>query len=92
MKAADGPSFVLWNFARLMRGPPRMVEPDELARDTPPERFVEKIADEGGDVYVAPVLEALRATLRAKRAGATADASCDAPEAATPAARTEAPP
>lgn len=38
------------------------------APDAPPEAFVEKVADEGGDVYVMPFMDALRAALRGKRA------------------------
>lgn len=67
MKAGSAASRVLWNFARLMRSPPRAPLTTEDARDAPPEHFVEKVADEGGDVYVVPMLEALFATLRARR-------------------------
>lgn len=37
------------------------------ARDAPPEMFVEKVPDEGGDVYVAPLVEALRRVFRRRR-------------------------
>lgn len=36
------------------------------ARDTPPEGFVEKISDEGGDVYMSPIVEAWRHIFRRK--------------------------
>ena len=36
-------------------------------RDAPPEAFVEKVPHEGGDVYVSPMLEMLRRTLRRRR-------------------------
>lgn len=39
------------------------------AADAPPEAFVQRISDEGGDVYVAPVLEALRLWIRRRIAG-----------------------
>lgn len=82
---------MIGDFARLMRGPPRVVEPEEASNDAPPERFTQKISDEGGDVYVAPMLEALRAALAkaVKRQGAGEpsrpgkDASSHAPEGAT---------
>ena len=80
---------MIGNFARLMRAPPRTVELEEPARDAPPERFVEKLSDEGGDVYIAPVLEALRAALRARLG--RADPSTDAPEGGTAAPGTGAP-
>lgn len=54
--------------------------------DAPPERFVDKLSEEGGDVYVAPVLEALRAALRARFG--RPDPSRDAPEGGTQAPRT----
>lgn len=58
---------MIGNFARILRGSPRPVDIEkELAeaKGEPPERFVEKISDEGGDVYVAPVLETLRAAVK----------------------------
>lgn len=36
------------------------------ARDQPPEGFVERIPHEGGDVFFAPILEALRNVLRVR--------------------------
>lgn len=42
------------------------------SRDQPPERFVERIPHEGGDVVFAPILETLRAVLRGRRADAGA--------------------
>ncbi|HVM44608.1 MAG TPA: hypothetical protein VM582_01635 [Candidatus Thermoplasmatota archaeon] len=81
---------MLWNFARLMRSPPRVVEPEEVADDAPPERFTQKISDEGGDVYLAPVLDALRAALARGKRAASEDASPPAPEGATLDERTEA--
>lgn len=80
---------MLWNFARLMRGPLRVVEPEEIANDAPPERFTQKISDEGGDVYVAPMLEALRAAYARGRRPTPGDASSDAPEAGTDVLGTE---
>lgn len=44
------------------------------ARDAPPENFVEKVPDEGGDVYMVPMLEALREWVRRRRGLAGADA------------------
>lgn len=35
-------------------------------RDAPPEAFVERVSDEGGEVYLAPVVEALRQLFRRK--------------------------
>lgn len=56
---------MIGNFARLLTGPPRVLAPElETALDAPPERFTEKISDEGGDVYIAPLVEALRAAVR----------------------------
>lgn len=44
-------------------------------RDAPPEAFVERISDEGGDVYVVPMLEALRQWVKRRRGdGGQADA------------------
>lgn len=51
--------------------------------DAPPERFVAKVSDEGGDVYLSPMVESLRAWLRKTRAGAVAEASMDAPQPTT---------
>lgn len=34
------------------------------APDAPPEHFVHKVSDEGGDVFIVPVLEMLREALR----------------------------
>jgi hypothetical protein len=44
------------------------------ARDAPPEGFVEKVTDDGGDVYMVPMLEALRDWVRRRRGLAGADA------------------
>ena len=75
---------MMGNFARLLRGAPQSADLEDAAtRDAPPERFVEKVEDEGGAVFLAPVLEALRETLRARRTRG-ADASSPAPKAATP--------
>lgn len=82
---------MIGNFARLMRGPPRVVEPEEASHDAPPEGFTQKISDEGGDVYVAPMLEALRAAL-ARARGAREERgqpSSSAPQGATPDEGTE---
>lgn len=53
------------------------------AHDAPPEAFVEKVSEEGGDVYVAPVLEALRAALRRRLSGARDEPATTVPEAST---------
>ena len=94
MKAENARGTVIGNFAKLMRGPPRIVEADEVAQDAPPERFTQKISDEGGDVYVAPMLEALRAALAAKvkRGQASEESSTTAPQRETPAGETQARP
>jgi hypothetical protein len=39
----------------------------EAAGDAPPERFVERIAHEGGDVIFTPLLENLRAVLGGRK-------------------------
>lgn len=52
--------------------------------DGPPERFVERIPHEGGDVVIAPILDALRAILRREKRTAEADASPSAPESSFP--------
>lgn len=85
MKPESPARNVIGNFARLVRGPTRYASLDEPGNDSPPERFVEKVTDEGGDVYIAPVLEALRAALaRARRAPRSAsDASSVAPQGAS---------
>lgn len=91
MKPESPRTPVIGNFARLVRGPTRYASLDEPGNDAPPERFVEKVSDEGGDVYIAPMLEALRAALaRARRAPSSAsDASSVAPEGASQTPRTE---
>lgn len=43
------------------------------ATDAPPEAFVQKISDEGGDVYMSPMIEMLRRVLRRRRGGDEAD-------------------
>lgn len=40
--------------------------------DAPPEQFVERISQEGGDVIVAPIIEALRDILGRRRSEARA--------------------
>lgn len=35
--------------------------------DSPPEGFVEKLPHEGGDVYIAPMLEAMRSWMRRRK-------------------------
>ena len=92
MKAESGRGHVIGNFAKLMRGPPRVVEADEVAHDAPPERFTQKISDEGGDVYVAPLLEALRAALAKAKRQPGEDASTTEPQRETPVAGTQARP
>ena len=53
---------------------PGGVAPRKEARDAPPEGFVERVQDEGGDVYMVPMLEALRDWVRRRRGLAGADA------------------
>ncbi|MFA5860976.1 MAG: hypothetical protein WDA16_04715 [Candidatus Thermoplasmatota archaeon] len=43
----------------------------ESAADAPPEQFVERFPHEGGDVFLAPVLETLRAVLSRVRGATT---------------------
>lgn len=38
-----------------------------VAADSPPEGFVEKLPHEGGDVYIAPMLEAMRTWMRRRK-------------------------
>lgn len=83
---------MIGNFARLTRsGSPRtLLDADEAATaDAPPERFVHKVSDEAGDVYLAPVLDSLREALRARRPAA-GNASTPEPETTTPESSTEA--
>ena len=47
--------------------------------DAPPEGFVERIPHEGGDVFIAPMLEALRNVLRTGRAKRAEDEKPEAP-------------
>lgn len=51
--------------------------PERLSenRDAPPEAFVQKLNEEGGTVYVAPMLEALRELLRRRRASTLPEVS-----------------
>lgn len=44
-----------------------LAQESDSAHDAPPERFVEKYPHEGGDVFLAPLLDSLRAALRAAR-------------------------
>lgn len=53
-------------------------------RDAPPEGFVQRVSDEGGDVYLSPVVEAFRQMFRRKP-------STDVTEASNPAPPTERP-
>lgn len=53
-------------------------------RDAPPEQFVQRVSDEGGEVYISPVLETLRQIFRRKP-------SMDASETSSPDAPTERP-
>lgn len=48
---------------------PSGVEDRREGTDSPPERFVEKVSDEGGDVYLVPFLDHLREWVRRRRAG-----------------------
>lgn len=49
---------------------------EELAGrpDAPPEGFVEKVPHEGGDVYIAPMLEAMRSWMRRRKDEAAEEA------------------
>lgn len=49
--------------------------------DQPPEAFVQRFRHEGGDVWVAPMVEMLRELLRRRRAGAPVEENAE-PEAA----------
>lgn len=44
------------------------------ARDAPPEAFVERLAYPGGDVYMVPLIEAMRQWFKRRRGDATDDA------------------
>ena len=80
---------MIGNFARMHRdATPRVLAEDEPAPDAPPERFVQKVDDEAGPVFLSPIVEALRDALRARRGG-DRDASRAAPETTTRPARTE---
>ena len=50
-------------------------------RDAPPAGFVERVQDEGGDVYVAPMVEALRDWLRRRKTEAARGQAGEAAEA-----------
>lgn len=63
-------------------------EAHDTATDAPPEAFVHSVADEGGVVIFAPVLDALRSTLRRAR-GLPEDPSISVPQAPSPEASTE---
>lgn len=72
---------MIFQFARLLRDRARALPPieEDPANDAPPERFVAKVSDEAGDVYLAPVIETLREALRKHRQ----PSSC-APETGSP--------
>jgi hypothetical protein len=57
-------------YAVKTRGPAGDVSAESA--DAPPERFVERIPHEGGDVIFAPMLETLRAILRGRKEPETA--------------------
>lgn len=73
-------------FARMLRSRDRVLSYEDTPEghrvngdagqtpDAPPVAFVAKHSDEGGDVYVAPVLDALRSALRRRRAAPATDA------------------
>lgn len=61
-------------YAVTALGPGRPERHSE-SRDAPPEAFVQKLSEEGGDVYVAPMLEALRELLRRRRAATLPEVS-----------------
>lgn len=79
-------------FARMVGRQSRIVSTenyDEIAAgagDAPPEGFVHKVADEGGDVFFAPMVDLLRESLRRARKQPTAEGKplTVAPEATTP--------
>lgn len=49
-------------------------------KDGPPEGFVEKIPHEGGDVFLAPIVEALRNVLRNAKKDASVVPATPGPE------------
>lgn len=53
------------SYAVNTRGPEGDAQAE--SHDGPPERFVERFPHEGGDVFLAPLLETLRAALRRPR-------------------------
>lgn len=59
-------------YATRAQEPGRPAERKE-SRDAPPEAFVERVQDEGGDVYIAPMLEALRDWVRRRKGLPAAD-------------------
>lgn len=73
-------------FARMLRSRDRVLSYEDTPEghrvngdagqtpDAPPVAFVAKHSEEGGDVYVAPVLDALRAALRRRRGPRAEDA------------------
>lgn len=65
-------------YATMAAGP-QGVEAREGARDAPPEAFVERVSDEGGDVYLSPMIEALRSWVRRQRGLPEADADANLP-------------
>lgn len=76
---------MIGNFARIVRAPFRALPMEDTteseARGTPPERFVEKISEDGGDVYLAPVLDTLRAALRRHFQATPAEPQARTPDA-----------
>lgn len=60
---------------------PGGLEARRESRDAPPEAFVQRVSDEGGDVYVIPFVEALREWVKRRRAAAhdAADATAASP-------------
>ena len=52
--------------------------------NAPPAAFVHRIPDEGGDVILAPVVDALRAALRRRREQTADNPSTSVTEALTP--------
>lgn len=66
---------------------PSGLEARREARDAPPEAFVQRVSDEGGDVYVIPFVEALREWVRKRRAAAPppeAEAALENPSTTVP--------
>ncbi len=76
------PTEDLQGYATRAQAPGGVVDRKE-ARDAPPEAFVEKVPDDAGDVYMVPMLEALRDWVRRRRGLGGADADPTPSQGAT---------